>query len=385
MNALFICPGLRPGGAERQWNALIPALHDHGVHATVLALNHEGSIADSLRNAKVDVRCAEMRNRLDVLRLSRAVRSLGNEFDVVVTRSVNAHVVGSYVAKRLGVSHVATEHSQYDLLPLRVHQRALMRFAARRATAAVCVTAAQIEPLRSLGYAHPRITVIRNAVPPDAVVATRTRSDVLAELDVPDDAFLAVMIAGLRPEKQPLHFIAAVRQAHALNARIHGVLVGDGTQREVVDAACVASDGAVRAVGTRDDVGNFIHACDVVCLTSRSEASPLALLEAIAVGKPIIATAVGGVPQLVRPGETGVLVTPGDIAAVAAALAQLASDRSTATHINAGAQRQARMLPTFDEMVGRYAQVLKRAGRRDEKDGSPLASHIGPKTEHVGA
>jgi glycosyltransferase involved in cell wall biosynthesis len=358
LRALFVCPGLGLGGAERQWASLLPALADSGFDVCVLALNDEGPFADDLRRAGIDVRCARMRSRFDLRGLRRSLAAYGCDFDVVVTRSVNAHVVGAVLARGSGAAHVATEHSQYDLLPLRAHQRLLVRHTARRIDAAICVTAAQIPALVRLGYPRSRITVIANAVRPQELAPTRTREETRRVLGVSADSFLALMLGGLRPEKQPLVFVEAVVRAHAREPRVRGVLVGDGTERASVDRACGASSGAVRAIGTRRDIGDVLLAADAVCLTSRSEALPLALLEALAVGRPIVASPIGGVPGIVLDGENGELVACGDVDAFSDALVRLARDQEPAARMAERARRLEGAEFAFSHMVAGYAGVL---------------------------
>jgi glycosyltransferase involved in cell wall biosynthesis len=371
MNALFICPGLGIGGAERQWAALLPELAARGLQVRVLALNHEGPVAWDLRRARVEVVCANVTGRWDVTGLRRALTSAHGSLDVVVTRSVNAHVVGALAAHRARAAHVATEHTEYNLLPLRRHQRFLMRRVAPRTHAVICVAAAQIAPLVELGYRRAKISVIPNAVRPDEVRPTRRRIDARRELGVPDEAFLAVQLAALRPEKQPLDFVEAVKRAHAQEPRMLGLLVGEGTQRLQVDAACADSGGVVRALGARRDIGDILNAADVACLTSRREALPMALLEAMAVGRPIVATAVGGVPDIVVPGENGELVPCGDVERFANELVHLARDPIRAAAMGAsGRSRQAARFG-FRKMVDSYVAVLERcsADIRAERPG----------------
>jgi glycosyltransferase involved in cell wall biosynthesis len=337
---------------------LLPALAETGFEVRVVALNGEGPFADDLRRAGIDVRCARMRSRFDLRGLRRALGAAGRDFDVVVTRSVNAHVVGAALARGSGAAHVATEHTRYDLLPLRAHQRLLVRHAARRVDAAICVTAAQIPPLVRHGYPRSRITVIANAVRHEELAPTRMREETRRGLGVTADAFIALMLGALRPEKQPLDFVKAVARAHEREPRVHGVLVGDGTERAAVDRACAASRGAVRAVGSRRDIGDVLCAADAVCLTSRSEALPIALLEALAVGRPMVATSVGGVPLIVAPGENGELVPCGDVDAFADALVRLARDPDLAARMGERARRLGGVKFAFSHMVGCYAEVL---------------------------
>jgi hypothetical protein len=145
---LFVCSGLNIGGAERQWSQLIPSLRDRGYNVTVLTLVDEGPFFEELRLRAIDVRCARMRHRLDVIGLIWALRQHELRPAVVVTQSINAHVVGHLIARRVGSPHIATEHlGDGPGTPRARHREALTRIVAPRVDCAIAVTARQISRL----------------------------------------------------------------------------------------------------------------------------------------------------------------------------------------------------------------------------------------------
>lgn len=355
---LFVCPNLNVGGAERHWSLLIPGLAERSFDVSVLTLDGEGPFFERLRSAGIEIDCARMSNRFDVGGLRHALATVTLRPDIIVTHSVSALVVGRIMARRSRALLVSNEHADYSLLPLRRHQRALTRLIAPRVDAAVAVAQAQLPSLRMHGFSPARLHVIPNGVCFEDLVPTRRREAVRSELGLVPDDFVAVLVAGLRPEKRPADFIAAIMRAHVADSRIRGIVVGGGELLGEVRAATKASDGAVQALGFRSDVADLVVASDAVCLTSLSEALPMVLLEGMALGRPVVATAVGGVPELVEHGRTGLLVAPRNPAAFAEALIRLAADPARATAMgSAGLERQ-RQFYTLERMVDSYAEFL---------------------------
>jgi glycosyltransferase involved in cell wall biosynthesis len=362
---VFVCGNLGAGGAERQWSILIPSLHELGFDVGVVTLDGRGVFFDELRAHGLAVACAGLRHRADPVGLYRAVRLAGRRSSAVVTRGVSAHVVGHVLALRQRAAHIVTEHLGPDpegLRRYRRHQRLLLAPVRPRATAVVAVDRTQTEHLVRDGYRREAVRVIPNGVASDPAV--RDRRAVRAEMGIAEGAFLAVLVAGLRPEKRAVVFVEQVAAAHTVEPSIVGLVVGDGSDGHSVRRAGDRSGGAVRAIGYRADALDIMHAADAVCLTSAVEASPMSVLEAMSVARPVVATDVGGVREMVVDGETGVLVTPDGSGRMAEALVALARDRPRAEGLGrAGRLRQQRRF-SIDAMLRGYAELLVEVSQR---------------------
>jgi glycosyltransferase involved in cell wall biosynthesis len=129
--------------------------------------------------------------------------------------------------------------------------------------------------------------------------------------------------------------------------RLRCLVVGDGPLDGALrrEAEALGLAGHCRFTGARPDVADLLAAVDVVVLPSLSEGLPFVLLEAMAVGKPVVATRVGGNPEVVEDGTTGLLVPPGDADALGAALARLLDDSAAAAAM--GGRGQARVRERF--------------------------------------
>jgi glycosyltransferase involved in cell wall biosynthesis len=356
---VFVCPNLEAGGAERQWALLAPGLSEQGFDVRVITLDGRGVYFEELHSRGVPIACARLRHRADPIGLARAVRLGGSRSSAVISRGVSAHLVGHVLARRHRAAHVVTEHLGPDPLGmrrLRRHQQLLLRPMRPRVTAVVAAAASQTEHLVREGYRPDAIRVIASGVAHDPPV--RDREAVRAELDVHPGAFLAVLVATLRPEKRASVFVEQVSAAHVAEPSVHGLVVGEGPQAASVASAIGRSGGAVRMLGFRADAVDIMHAADVVCLTSAVEALPMSVLEAMSVARPVIATRVGGLPEVVADGETGFLISPDRPSEMAVALIDLARDTARTEKLGqAGRARQQRSF-SIEAMTRGYAELL---------------------------
>ncbi|MEO5874766.1 MAG: glycosyltransferase, partial [Streptosporangiaceae bacterium] len=135
------------------------------------------------------------------------------------------------------------------------------------------------------------------------------------------------------------------------------VVVGDGPLDGELRERIAAEDLPVRLLGRRGDIPALLAASDVVVVPSVWEGQPLFVQEALHAAKPLIATRVGGIPDLV--GEAGLLVPAGDAAALQEAIAQVLEDPALALRLGAASARRARALPTEDDAVGQLADLYR--------------------------
>ena len=320
----------------------------------MLTLKDGGPFADALVARGIDVRHGHVRSRFDVRGIRDAVAIAGRELDLVVSQGLDAQIVGALVARRVGVPLVTIHHKQPEL-GMSWHRRALTRLVARRIDRVIAVTDAQVPDLVAHGFAADRIEVIPNGVPrPEP---TRDRAASRSTLELGADDFVALLVAALRPEKRAALFVAAVESAAGHDARIRGLVAGDGP-----DHAAVAETArsAVRVLGARSDVADLIEACDVVCLTSSAEALPMVVLEAMAGGRPVVVTDVGGVATVVEDGRTGRLL-PADVgSSLEEALLDLARDPAAVSAMGAEARSRYEERYSSDRMADLYALSFRR-------------------------
>ena len=220
-------------------------------------------------------------------------------------------------------AHVYTEHNSLSIY--RPATRALDA-ATMRLDRHVWAVSADVR--RSIGrvWRH-QVEVLHHGVDLDAVRAAAT-ADVRAELGIGDDEVVVTMVANLRPQKDHANALDAVERLAPDGPPTRLLLVGQGPLLDDVrrDVARRRLDDRVLVLGQRDDVPAVLAASDLLLLASRQEGLPVAVMEAFALGLPVVSTAVGGVPEAVRDGIEGFLVPPKDPVALAAAMDRLRCD-----------------------------------------------------------
>jgi glycosyltransferase involved in cell wall biosynthesis len=358
VRVLFVYSTLTAGGAERQLALLVPELQRRGFEATVAALRHRGPNYESLQADGVPTTFVGMRSRTDVRGLARAYRLWTLKPDVVFSSSVDAQVIGTVLAARARARHVTAEHGGAGL-PRALHRRLLTRAVAPRVDRVVAVSESQLPELRALRYPASRIRVIPNGIPPPS--PGRSREAIRADLGLGEEDVAALLVATLRQEKRADRFVDAVLRAHEQEPTVRGIVAGGGPELELVRERAEAAPGIVRVLGHRSDVADLIEAADVVCLTSEYEALPMSLLEAMALARPIVATAVGGVPEAV--GDAGWLVPLGDEGGLAAALVSAARSPAERRTRGEAARRRYDESYALARMVDAYAELLDELAR----------------------
>jgi glycosyltransferase involved in cell wall biosynthesis len=353
---LFACSTLAVGGAERQWSLLVPALRSR-FDVSVLTLVTEGPFFEELRVRGIPVFCAHMRRRTDLRGVKRALRLAALRPKLVVTHSINADVVGHLIARRAGAAHVTNEHFNVGPgAPTRLHRRLLGRLVGPRVDSAIAIANVQVPRLVELGYHPDKVRVIYNGVA--GPVPAESRSHVREKLGVRGDEFLALLVATLRPEKEAHVFLEAVREAHRTDPRIRGLIVGGGPELGPLKELA-GGDGVVQVLGQRLDVPDLLGAADVGCLSSAAEGIPMSLLEAMALGKPVLATDVGGVAEAVIAERTGILVPVGDRLAYAEALRRLASNPNFAHRLGEAGRERHRRVFSLQRMIAEYERAFE--------------------------
>ncbi len=178
------------------------------------------------------------------------------------------------------------------------------------------------------GVPSERVVLVPNGPPERA----RAGTDIRAELGASGTAPLVGVVAGLRAPKALDVLIRAAKDVTQAHPEVRVVLVGEGEERNSLEALVrqLGLEDTVILLGHRSDVPDIIAALDVAVCCSDFEGSPLAVMEYMAAGKPIVATAVGGLPELLRDGMDGLLVPPREPATLAIAISHLLGAREEA-------------------------------------------------------
>jgi glycosyltransferase involved in cell wall biosynthesis len=293
------------------------------------------------------------------LALRRTIRREG----VQIVHAHTAHAVALAAIATLGTTAhmVLTRRVDFRLRP-----NWGTRWKYGRASAIIAISRAVADVLVTSGIDRARVEIIPSGVDLSRVIEPAPR-ETLAALGVPHGAPLVVQVAQFVGHKDPVTFVRAIAAARARVPALHALMLGDGPLRGAVEAA-IASHGlrdAVHLAGYRQDADAVLAAADVVTLSSREEGLGTVLIDALSLGKPVAATAAGGIPEIVEDGVSGLLAPPGDAERLGAAIAALIEDRALAERVSAAARRRAEhfsVTRTTELTAAVYERVLGGGG-----------------------
>jgi glycosyltransferase involved in cell wall biosynthesis len=203
-----------------------------------------------------------------------------------------------------------------------------------------------------------RIRVVHNGVETPRHISEIDLSRLRSELEVPANAAVISVVARLRPEKGIDVLIDAIPRVERLVQRpVALVVVGDGTEAGHLRTKASRSDaGQILFVGAKSDVSPWFRVADVVAVPSLFEPFGLSALEAVACQRPIVASSVGGLPEFISHGKTGILVPPGDSGALSEALADMLIDQKRAENMATAGYRLYCERFTTDAMVEKWLE-----------------------------
>lgn len=207
-----------------------------------------------------------------------------------------------------------------------------------------------------------RIFVIPNGVDADRFRPNHaTRQWLRSELRIPSDSLLVGIVAALRDEKNHGQFVEAAREVQRRHPQAHFVIVGDGPEREAIEAkiASLQLGAHFHLLGSRSDTEHLLAGMDVFCLTSRNEANPVSILEALSCGIPVVAPDVGSISETVISNKTGLLTEPLSAASTSDALCLLLGDSDLRTQLGRAGREHVRGSWTLDSMVRGYEGLMR--------------------------
>lgn len=351
------------GGLETVVRTLAAGQMSRGHDVRVLSVLDQGSERDhpfveSLAAAGLQVDVVPVASRAyatERAAISRCLRE--NGVQVLHTHGYRADVVDGPVAHRVSIPHVATVHGFIGGdLKGRFYQW-IQRHTLRRADAVVAVSTPILERLAGAGVSRNRLVLLRNAFQRKAGSLSRTEARRRLKCDAA--SYVVGWVGRLTSEKGADVLLDAVARLGHLPLQV--AIVGDGRDRTDLEdrARRLGIKPRVIWCGTVPDAWRLFHALDVYVLSSRTEGTPIALLEAMSARIPIIATAVGGVPDVVGPGEA-LLVRPEDPLSLADAIEHVYGHRRDAEARAEAASRVLRSDFDVQQWVAAYDRVYAR-------------------------
>jgi glycosyltransferase involved in cell wall biosynthesis len=375
LRLLFVVGTFTTGGAERHLIELWRRLDRREFDVTVACFRREGGfLAEALAvgwpvvDLGVGRRIYDPRGLAAFARLLHLV--LGLRPDVVHGYLFGPNLFAALAGRLAGVPVVAVAKRNLDAFET-PRQAWAERVAHRLATHVTAVSEAVADSVAALGVPRGRVTVIPNGV--DAARFADGPPVEEARLALGADASPLVGSVGcLAARKDYGTLLAALARLAGRGTPFRAALVGDGVERAALEARARALGLAprLRFLGERPHVERLLPGMDVFVLSSREEGIPNALLEAMAAGRPCVATAVGGTPEVLRDGATGWLVPPADPGALADALADALARPAEARRRGEAARRAVREGMSIEAMARRHAAFYREAvaARRRRED-----------------
>jgi len=366
LKVLHLIHSLEMGGAQKVMAYLVKH-HDRSKYIPIVgSLRRAGPLEGLMRNAGADVVYFDKKSTLDLgcaLRLRRYI--LRNGITIVNAHNFSASFWGRIACIGLrDVGFVVTEHGRTGTPPFKVIL--FNRLFAGGIDAIIAVGGETGEFLQTrYPYNAYKIRMVVNGID----IPTEpgwTKEKLQSEFGIPAQSPVVVNLAALTPVKDQGLLIKAIARVREKMPEIRLLLIGDGPMRDglenLVDELNLADN--VTFTGERIDGPRILAACDIFCLSSKVEGTPMAILEAMAYSCPIVATAVGGIPGIIRDGEEGLLVPHGDIEALSGALERILNNGGMARKLAVNASLRLASDFSAQEMTHRteevYGEMLSR-------------------------
>jgi glycosyltransferase involved in cell wall biosynthesis len=352
------------GGAEQVVIRLAAGLDRSRFEPIVVCLDQPGVFAPVAEEAGVPVTALGKRGALDARALVRLERLLvRRRVDVVHTHLWGADFWGRMAARAARTPIILSTAHNVDTWKKPYHFVA-DRLLARVTSRLVAVSDEVRHFYESRGVGRGRWQVVYNGVA-DAATRARGRGPAFTDLGIGADSPVVALIGRLVPAKAPSVFLEAVAQASAAVPDLRALIIGDGPLRASLEERARELGLGARVVfaGLRRDVPELLAGIDVLAFSSEREGLSIAMLEAMAAGVPVVATRVGGTPELIESGASGILVPPGQARALADALAALLTTPALAESMSRAALERVRTRFSLRHMVESYEALYSEARR----------------------
>jgi glycosyltransferase involved in cell wall biosynthesis len=361
IKVLHLITSLEVGGAQHGMLLGLPRFDSQQYEHIVCSLMDRMQMADQFKNAGIQVRSLGLNSKTDVAVVFR-LRSLLREVrpDILHTYLLHSNILGRIVGRLAGVPAIIG--SERTIGQARRWGRITTKLT-NPLTDAVEVNseigAKAIE--NDLGVPARKVEVVRSGLDLSAYSGPSKRLETRASLGLSDDQHLILFIGRLRRVKGVELGINAFAKALKEHPGAHLALAGEGDQLEFLNSlvADLGISNSVTFLGVRNDLPDLFSAADSVLMPSLNEGFPRTAIEAMAAGKPIIATRVGGTPEAIIDGETGILVPSQDVEAMAKALTELIGDNELQFRLGKAGRDRAEKNYSLENYVSRLDGLYK--------------------------
>lgn len=349
------------GGAENLLLSILRKLDAERFASVVCCIGERGIVGEQVAAMGIPLVELHLLNKggMDRRVVPALVDLIRRErIDLVHSHLYHANFYGRLAAKKAGVAAVASIHNTYTKHKL---HRQFINWYLGRHTAAIIAGSEEIkrDVVRYDHVPESLVEVIPNSVDLSRSHSALSREQARERLDIPDSAIVLGTVGRLEEQKGQRYLIEALALLRAQGVNALLLLVGEGREGAALKAltASLGLEQQVMFLGTRDDLGDLFRAMDLFVMPSLWEGLSLAMLSAMAAGLPVVATSVGGVPQVLGEDEYGFTISAGDAAALAARIAQCLADPSGMALMGKKAAQHVRDNYSDEAMVSKVQAV----------------------------
>ncbi|MGI0016318.1 MAG: glycosyltransferase, partial [Nitrososphaera sp.] len=350
-----------PGGAEKMLTSLVENL-DRSRYRSVVCLLRDGWLRHQLQSRGIETMVIPQHYSLDFVWLFRLAQLLKERF----IRVMHAHefamnVYGSLLSKITGIPIIATVHGK-SYYWVKWRRRMAYRFVARQSIMVAVSEDLKRFLMRQVTIHPDNIRVVHNGIDLHRYAADDLRNTIRKELGINARPVIGT-VGNLYAVKGQAYLLRACAIVAKDFPDFVLLVAGRGEQLASLDAEarCLGIGGNVKFLGFREDIPTLLQAMDVFVLPSVSEGLPLSILEAMALEKPVVASNVGGIPEVVKNGITGYLVPPKDPEALAENILLLLHHTQLAAHLGTSGRRRVQEAFSLEQMIQEYQSLYERS------------------------
>jgi sugar transferase (PEP-CTERM/EpsH1 system associated) len=359
INVLHLIQGLEFGGLEKVTLSLIDGLDKNRYSGSICCFDSLGNLVNRV-NGNTKVHFLGRKQGIDYLypfKLARLLKE--HQIQVLHLHNSTAFFYGVIAGKIARVPVIVyTEHARdvFPNLKVRIADKLLSFFTNR-----IVVVAGYLKNnlIKYEKFKEKKISVIHNGIDADCYNVKTDCREIRTKLGIDETTNVVGIVARLDPIKNHKCLIKAMKQVISEKPKTVLLIIGDGPIRSGLEM--LVSDlmlgRNIKFLGMRADIPELMAAMDVFVLCSRSEGLSITLLEAMAAGKPVVATNVGGNPELIEHGVNGLLVQPDDRDGLSKAIIACLNDKSKAETMGRAAQKKVSERFTADNMIKKYEEI----------------------------
>jgi glycosyltransferase involved in cell wall biosynthesis len=363
INVLHIIPGLGIGGAEKVVLCLHRCTDQNQFRSWIVHWGEQQALLSLGETSDSSIIREELEKVLSVGTICKLVRIVrANQVDIIQTHLIDADLLGFFVSLLTRKPVIITVHSYPFPIETRhgIRYRIISLFNSRF----ICVSnTVKGHFSRVTGIAPGRIDVVYNGIPLAEFSRERSereRAALRCQLSIPGDHCIVGTVARLIEDKGHRYLLSAVPSILAAHPKTTFLLVGDGELRVELVALCheLAIERQVFFAGTRTDIPDLLDIMDIFIYPTFREALGISVIEAMAMGKVIVATDDAAIPELITGGQEGLLVHPGDPQGIATAVIDLLNNPERRQALGKAAKRKATHFST-EQMARKMEEIYR--------------------------